>query len=152
MRPIYDIKEERKLSPELMNEINEDIESIIKSFSKYLEDYIPEASSDRYSKSSIVGPIGKLLSGISSSKLETKDALVGYVVSIHENTSDKWLSDEGRMHLEEGVERLLSLKQKAPNRMFAKALREIDYGVYKKKLEYIFVKRKEKEEHKDKEE
>ncbi len=149
MRPIYKIKEERKVSPEFMDEIKMDIETTIDHFAKYLEDFIPEGASGRFTKTSIVGPVGKLLSGISSSKLETKDALVGYVVNIHENTSSKWLSDEGKKSLEEGVVCLLSLKEKAPNRLFTKALREIDYGVYKRKLEYIYNKKKKKDEVKE---
>lgn len=144
MKPVYRIKEERKVSPELVEEIKTDVESVIDSFARYLEDFIPEKTGSRYSKTSIVGPVGKLLSAISSAKIDTKDALVGYVVNIHENTSDKRLTDEGRESLEAGVEELLALKAKAPKRFFAKALREIDYGVYKRKLEYIFAKKSAK--------
>ncbi len=144
MRPIYSIKDEGKMSPELLMELNKDVESIIDNFAKYLEDYIPEKIGPKLSKSSIMGPIGKLLSVISSTKLDTKDALVGYVINIHENTSNKLLTDKGRNNLEVGIEKLLKLKQKAPKRFFSKALREIDYGVYKRKLEYIIIKSKEK--------
>ena len=144
MRPIYSIKDEGKMSPELLMELNKDVESITDNFAKYLEDYIPEKIGPKLSKSSIMGPIGKLLSVISSTKLDTKDALVGYVINIHENTSSKLLTDKGRNNLEVGVEKLLKLKQKAPKRFFSKALREIDYGVYKRKLEYIIIKSKEK--------
>lgn len=144
MRPIYSIKDEGKMSPELLMELNMDVESIIDNLAKYLEDYIPEKIGPKLSKSSIMGPIGKLLSVISSIKLDTKDALVGYVINIHENTSNKLLTDKGRNNLEVGVEKLLKLKQKAPKRFFSKALREIDYGVYKRKLEYIIIKNKEK--------
>lgn len=144
MRPIYKIKEERKVSPEMMDEIKNDIETTIDHFARYLEDFQGEGNT----KTQVVGPVGKLLSGISSAKFETRDALVGYVVNIHKNTTKsktEWLSDEGRENLEKGIETLLSLKEKAPNRLFSKALREIDYGVYKRKLEYIYSKNKKKD-------
>lgn len=146
MRPIYQIEEESKVTPELMQEIGEDIEYAIERLSEYLEDFVPERRGPRMSKSSVMGPVGKLLSAINSTKLETKDALIGYVVNIHQNTSGRRLTDKGRENLEKGVERLLSLKEKAPKRIISRAMQEIDYGVYKRKLEYIIQKHEEKSE------
>lgn len=145
MRPVYRIKEERKAGPELAQEIKSDIESIIENLAEYLEDFVPERKGPSFSKTSVMGPVGKLLSAVSSTKLETKDALIGYVVNVHENTSTKRLSKDGKKSLEEGVENLLLLKEKAPKRFFSKAIREIDYGVYKRKLEYILTRSKDKE-------
>lgn len=145
MRPVYRIKEERKVEPELVHEVKTDIESIIENLAMYLEDFMPDRKGQRFSKTSVLGPVGKLLSAISSTKLETKDALIGYVINVHENTSKKRLTGEGKKNLEEGVAKLLLLKEKAPKRFFFKAIREIDYGVYKRKLEYILTRSKDKE-------
>lgn len=145
MRPVYRIKEERKVGPELVQEIKSDIESIIENLATYLEDFMPDRKGPSFSKTSVMGPVGKLLSAVSSTKLETKDALIGYVINVHENTSNKRLTEEGKKNLEEGVEKLLLLKEKAPKRFFSKAIREIDYGVYKRKLEYILTRSKDKE-------
>jgi len=144
MRPVYRMKEQSEVTPELLEEIETEVESTIQSLAGYLEGFMPETQGGRLSKTSVVGPVGKLLSAVSSARLEARDALIGYVVNIHENTSRTRLTDRGRKELETGVDKLLSLKKKAPKRMFTKSLREIDYGVYKKKLEYILTKWEEK--------
>lgn len=140
MRPVYRLKEEKEITPELMEELNKEVESIIEDFAKYLESFKGKG----YSKHSVMGPIGKLLSAITSNKLETKDALVGYVINVHKNTMEYDPSIEASESLKKGIERLLNLKKTAPNRLFTKATREIDYGVYKKKLEYILSKSEKK--------
>jgi hypothetical protein len=137
MRPLYQIKEEMRIGPDTLEEIGREVQSIIDNFSEYLKDYIPKQKGSRLSKSSVVGPVGKLLSAVTAERFETRDALLGFALSIHENTSDKALTKEGREKLEKAIEQLIILRKNIPARLFMKALREIDYGVYKRKFEYI---------------
>jgi len=132
MRPIYWTEEEEGADEQqIVRARRETIEHL----AEYLKTFRPKALG--YTKSSIMGPVGKLLSAVSSKKMEDADALVGYVVSIHANTSEWKLTKEGSEHLRAGVEALLTLQQIVPKRMWMKTLREIDYAVYKRKLEHI---------------
>ncbi|MHC1593301.1 MAG: hypothetical protein ACXQT1_04395 [Methermicoccaceae archaeon] len=134
MRPVYWTEEEEVTDKgEIARVLGETIEHL----SRYLETFKPKAVG--HSKSSVMGPVGKLLSAVSSKKMENRDALMGYVVSIHTNTSDWKLTKDGSDQLKAGVDALLKLQDIVPKRMWMKTIREIDYAVYKNKLEFILT-------------
>jgi|Deesub1362A_J573_1020465.scaffolds.fasta_scaffold00838_6 hypothetical protein len=137
MRPIYWTKEAEEVDREKISEMEK---KTIEHLSDYLKTFYPKKSGEAeysYTKTSIMGPIGKLLSAVSSGKIENPDALIGYIVNIHNATADNPLSKHGKEHLENGVKALLELRAVAPKRMWMRILREVDYAVYKNKLEYI---------------
>ncbi|MDI6876079.1 MAG: hypothetical protein QMC96_04825 [Methanomicrobiales archaeon] len=112
--------------------------AVIDELAEYLEGYIEKATHRKgYSKHAIMGPAGKLLSAVMSEKLESEDALIGYILNIHENMTGYSVKKEHREHLEKGVRMLLELKKKTPNRNFAKIMREIDYGIYYRRMRHI---------------
>lgn len=135
MRPVYWTEEEKEADEQQITQV---LEETIEHLSEYLKTYRPKSTG--YTKSSIMGPVGKLLSAISSKKIENADALVGYVVSIHNNTSDWKLTKEGNEQLKAGVKALMRLQSIVPKRMWMKTIRELDYAVYKNKLEYILTR------------
>jgi len=135
MRPVYWTEEEEEADEQ---QITQALEETIEHLSEYLKTYRPKSTG--YTKSSIMGPVGKLLSAVSSKKIENADALVGYVVSIHNNTSDWKLTKEGNEQLKAGVKALMRLQSIVPKRMWMKTIRELDYAVYKNKLEYILTR------------
>jgi len=124
-------------------------ENAKKELSEYLKTYMP-ADSGSMTKSSIMGPVGKLLSAINSGKATSVDGLVGYTISIHNQTASSKISKEGTAHLEEGIKKLIELKQKTPKSMWMKTLRDLDYAIYKNKLAYIIQRSEEKKENEGK--
>ena len=110
-------------------------DDVVRNLFEYLEDYQPERWGD--SKSSLMGPVGKLLSSASSGRFENKDAIVGYVVNIHSNTSTKPLSQAACDHLKKAIDSLQKLKELITERMWLRILREIDYAVFLKQYERV---------------
>lgn len=110
-------------------------EDVVQNLFEYLEDYQPERWGD--SKSSLMGPVGKLLSSVSSGRFENKDAIVGYVVNIHSNASTKSLSQVACNHLKRAIDSLQQLKELVTERMWLRILREIDYAVFLKQYERV---------------
>jgi hypothetical protein len=112
----------------------DDIEETKVNLHRYLTDYVPERW--QYSKHSIMGPVGKLLAIIASSKFgDNVDSYVGYIANIHVQQSKKHLTSNGMESLKAAVSQLIQLKQKSSERVFLKILSSVDYGVY-----YIKVK------------
>jgi hypothetical protein len=117
--------------------------------SEYLKSFTP-ADTGSMTKSSIMGPVGKLLSAINSGKATSSDGLVGYTISIHNQTGKSKISKEATAHLENGIKKLIELKQKTPKSMWMKTLRDLDYAIYKNKLAYIIQRSEEKKENEGK--
>ncbi|RLG21298.1 hypothetical protein DRN72_03970 [Methanosarcinales archaeon] len=138
MRPIYWTKETEGVDKEKISEMQKKVIEYLSEYLKWFKPKIREGAEYSYTKTSIMGPVGKLLSAVSSGKIENPDALVGYIVNIHNATAENPISKQANEHLENGVNALLELRKIAPKRMWMKILREVDYAVYKNKLEYIF--------------
>ncbi len=140
-RPLVVMREKGKAPS--MGEIREEIAEIVKVLAKYLEYYRPRQPG--YSKHAIMGPVGKLLGVLESGKLYDKDAVVGYVISVHRNTAaTDYVPPEAIKTLEEAVDKLVALREKLPSRLWIKVLREIDYAVYKARLEWILERAEKK--------
>jgi len=124
---IYMLPEKEPPSPELVEKAKEDI---ISGLYDYLEDYEPERHG--FTKSLLMGPAGKLLSAITSGRFENPDAIVGFVVNIHANTSKKELGPKSLQRLKEAVEGMANLRRMVSERAWPRTLREIDYAVFLK--------------------
>lgn len=133
-RPYIYVQTEKESAAdtEEMKKLEEDV---VRNLFEYLEDYQPERWGD--SKSSLMGPVGKLLSSVSSGRFGNKDAIVGYVVNIHSNTSTKPLSQVACNHLKKAIDSLQQLKALIRERMWLRILREIDYAVFLKQYERV---------------
>ncbi len=114
----------------------EEIEIVKSNLYEYLGDYLPEKWG--YSKYAIMGPVGKLLGIIASSKFgENVDSYVGYIANIHGQQSKKHLTSSGMENLKTAVAHLTILKQNLSERAFLKVLSSVDYGVYYLKVKEI---------------
>ena len=89
-----------------------------------------------FSKHTIMGPVGKLISVLESGRFMDKDALLGYIINIHTNLSGP-ISKEAVEQLEKAVSELLEIRSQVSTRMWIRLLRELDYAVYKHKMKYI---------------
>jgi len=116
----------------------------------YLEDYKPEQSG--YSKTAILGPVGKLLSMIEASQFgESVESYVGHIINIHNQSSKKLITQTGIERLRKGVEILVDLKRHYTDRDFHRIVRSVDYGVYFRKAKEITEKHEKKQEEAKKE-
>ncbi|MHB1653892.1 MAG: hypothetical protein ACYCVD_15670 [Desulfitobacteriaceae bacterium] len=97
-------------------------------FERYLESYPVKTTR---SKTSLMGPIGKVLQGARTGKWDT-ESLAGYALNIHlANDKTKGIiSQDARQALREGVDRLLRLLEEVPVTAQDKVLDQIDYGIY----------------------
>jgi len=117
-------------------EINDLLKKVITELSEYLKEFMPQRLS--YTKHSIMGPVGKLLNVIESGRFEDKDALTGYLINIHNNTDRTGrISKEAIEHIKSALNHLEALRSKVDVRTWLRLLREIDYAVYKNKMEQI---------------
>lgn len=130
---LYISEEEKKLvGQNLLKAVSEAIELL----EEYLEDYKPKTFA--YTKHTIMGPVGKLLSILVSNKFTNKDALIGYIVNVHRNTSaSEYIEKSTIDKLSSAVDKLLEIKKQVSTRTWLKILSEIDYAIYKKKFERI---------------
>jgi len=136
MSRTYFMREEEAFGLKDLEEIRQLKEDVIDALSSYLEGYYRGG----FSKHAIMGPVGKLLSAVASSKIESVEALIGYILNIHEKATGYAVQQEYREHLENGIRLLMELKRKTPKRLFTKELREIDYGVYYRRMKCIAEK------------
>jgi hypothetical protein len=113
------------------------VSEIVSDLSEYLKEYIPERKG--YTKHSVMGPVGKLISVLESGRFENKDALLGYVINVHNNTSKRKISAEGLEHLKNSLNKLEELRNKVNIRVWIRLMREIDYAVYKNKMEQMIT-------------
>lgn len=123
---------------EKKEEANKLKSSIISKLSKYMQSYEPEKSGS--TKSALMGPVGKLISSIASGKFDNEDAIVGFIVSIHNNTSVKKIQETDLQALREAVQELGELHKLIPRRFWLRTLREIDYGVFMHRYGQMFGK------------
>ena len=84
-----------------------------------------------------MGPVGKLLSVLESGRFENKDSLLGYVINIHNNTARSRISADDIEHLKQALKKLEELRNNVNIRTWIRFMREIDYAVYKNKMERI---------------
>ena len=120
------------------------VEEIIGELSEYLKGYLPEnlkgylsEKMGGFSKHSVMGPVGKLLSVLESGRFENKDSLLGYVINIHNNTARSRISADDIEHLKQALKKLEELRNNVNIRTWIRFMREIDYAVYKNKMERI---------------
>jgi hypothetical protein len=114
---------------------DEFIRKAVDSLSEYLDTFMPKGRWGT-SKYSLEGPAGKLISLAKSEKISTKEALVGQITTIHENTGNR-LTIESLDKLEKSVDNILQVLKDVPPTKRLKVLSEVDYGLYfkrKKKL------------------
>jgi len=105
-----------------------EIEAIRNCFDRYLDSYPVKSAR---SKTSLMGPVGKVLQGARSGKWDV-ESLTGYALNIHlANPKAKgYISQEAREALREGIDRLLTLLRTIPVTAQEKVLDRIDYGLY----------------------
>ncbi|RLE85714.1 MAG: hypothetical protein DRJ39_01145 [Thermoprotei archaeon] len=116
--------------------IRGEIKDVADMLAEYLNNYYwPEQTG--YAKHSIMGPVGKLIGVMESGRFESKEALIGFIINIHNNTSRVKISKEAIDILERAVDKLLEIRSKTTTRVWVRLLRELDYAVYKYKMKRI---------------
>lgn len=120
-----------------------DIDEVKEDLFKYLSDFMPEKWG--YSKYAIMGPVGKLLAAVASSKFgDNVDSYIGYISNIHGQQSKKHLSADGMSSLRNAVSQLIKIKQSSSERSFLKIINSIDYAVYYLKVKEIAQRAEQK--------
>lgn len=134
MRTIFmmDTTAEKNIDSEQRKKLEETRDKAVLSFSDYLrEDYFPRNES--YSKHALLGPVGKLLAVFASGRIETAEALLGYVVNVHNNTANtatQNLPPRALQRLQDGIKALIELKSGMPKRGWLKLASDLDYAIY----------------------
>jgi hypothetical protein len=101
----------------------------------YLETYKPEQAS-RESKHALMGPVGKLLSRITTTGDINWEAVKGYVLSVHKNQqAPRGVSADAAICLDTATEALAKLRDLLPPTKWLKTVEDIDdevfFGLYK---------------------
>ena len=127
----------------------EEIRRVTQDLYEYLSGYKPEGQSS-FSKSSIMGPVGKLLAMVSSEAHgKSIEAYVGAISNVHYQQT-QWLpTTDGQTKIKEAVEGLLKMKEDLSPRLFRRILQSVDYGVYYLKTKQITERIREKKESRD---
>ncbi len=134
-------EKEEEISKEFLSKrVQESVSYLL----EYLKSFWPKTLG--YSKHAVMGPAGKLLSILESGRITEKDALIGYIINVHNNTSDRQISKEGLDALTRAVDSLIKLRDELSIRSWLRAIREIDYAVFKGRMEFIITKAAEKKE------
>ena len=107
------------------------------SLIRYLETYRAEQTSE--SKHALMGPVGKLLSKITTTGDINWEAVKGFVLSVHKNLqSPRGVSADAAIRLDESVDALSELKALLPPTKWLMTVEDIDdevfFGLYKKRL------------------
>jgi len=132
-----------RTSPQLSEEeLKELLKNIVNLLTEYLISYVPKRRV--FTKHSVMGPVGKLISAMEAGRFNTVEGYVGYTVNIHENTGRTPPKKEDVEKLRKGVEMLLELKKKIGISRWPKIMREIDYAVYFNKVRWIEMRAEEK--------
>jgi hypothetical protein len=128
-------KEEEKTD---MEEVRGVRERAAEALISYLKTFYPE---DRQSdsKHALMGPVGKLLTQITTTGEINWGAVKGYVLNIHKNQqSGRGVSAEAAERLEGAVDLLRELKELLPPTKWLKTVEDLDdevfFGAYKEKL------------------
>lgn len=136
MRPIFLSEITESKAEKSLQDQKEQVGKAIDSLAAYLlNDYWPETLS--YSKHTLMGPVGKLLAVLTSGRMQEKEALLGYVANVHQNTSRRPLTPEGLRCLNEALDALVALRDGLSKRAWLKVLKDLDYAVFFKKYEQI---------------
>lgn len=126
-------------------EVKELVNRIVKVLVEYLDTFVPKTPG--WSKHTIMGPVGKLLSLITSGRFENRDAIIGYVINVHRNTArSDYVPKEAIDKLNDALTLMQELRKKVSTRVWLRLLREIDYAVYKSRFEKLLAKTQEKQE------
>ena len=107
-----------------------EVKEITESLYEYLKEYVP-GGPPSYSKHAIMGPVGKLLSMLSSGSFgDNTESYIGYILNIHNQSLGRPISRQGQDNLRKGAEELLKLKATQTPRIFKRILESVDYGVF----------------------
>ena len=128
-------KEEEKTN---IGEIREARQKAVDSLVEYLKTFHPERPGGD-SKHSLMGPVGKLLSRITTTGDISWGSVKGYVLSVHKNQQgSRGVSAEGAERLEAAIDALEHLRLLMPSTKWLKTVEDLDdevfFGVYKTKL------------------
>jgi len=131
-RPLYVISEKEEVVD--LDVVKGQVEYIVAQLSTYLETYRPGRPS--FTKSSLIGPVGKMLSVMTSGRMIDEQAILGYVTSIHNNTSTEQITEQGLSALSSALKKFEELRRSVSKRTWLRILREIDYAVYVRKYRH----------------
>lgn len=138
-RPIFYISEGARQIDDKW--VAKKIQEAVEYFAEYLHSYTPkglgrgtQGRQQRLSKHTIMGPVGKILSTMLSGRLTSKDSLVGFAMNIHNLTSDTSAENNDIRNLENAIDAMNELKKALPARRWVRVVREVDYGVFKRKM------------------
>lgn len=132
MRPIFRLAAREPRKPVDRGQVEE----IARRLARYLVEYYkPERFA--YSKHGLLGPVGKLLAVAASGRFDGPEGLLGFVTSVHTNTSKKDLDADGIRLLRDAVESLFSLRRQLSPRDWLRVLRDLEYRVYFLKYEDV---------------
>lgn len=107
----------------------EAVETAIVALGRYLvEDYWPKDQG--YSRHALTGPAGKMLEVVQSGRITDREAILGYVTQVHNQSSARSLDAAGLERLGAAVDAIVSIRSQVSDRAWIRALREIGYGVY----------------------
>jgi hypothetical protein len=104
---------------------------------RYLETYKPAQTGE--SKHALMGPVGKLLSRITTTGDINWEAVKGYVLSVHKNQqAPRGVSSDAATRLDEATASLEKLRSLLPPTKWLKTVEDIDdevfFGLYKENL------------------
>jgi hypothetical protein len=121
-----------------LQDLKVEAEKIQNNLYEYLTTYIPKEPSKSLSKSSIMGPVGKLLAQILAKRFGNNvEPYVGFTINVHRNMAGSLPSKEAVEKLSSAVQSLLDLSNQLTERDFARLINLVDYGVYFKKCKDI---------------
>lgn len=127
-------KEEEKYDIEIVTDTRL---NAAKALVEYLKTFRPESGSGD-SKHSLMGPVGKLLSRITSTGHINWDAVKGYVLSVHKNQQAGRVSASAAERLDDAISHLNALNGMLPPTKWLKMVEDLDdevfFKVYKEKL------------------
>jgi len=140
-----------------LQDIKKEAEEIQSNLYEYLKTYVPKEQSSSYSKpgmqssslskSSVMGPVGKLLSQILAKRFGNNvEPYVGFTINIHRNMTGFLPTNEAIDKLRQAVKELLDLSDQLTERDFAKLINLVDYGVYFRRCKDIIEAKKSEEE------
>jgi hypothetical protein len=128
-------KEEEKTTSEEIRRVRSEV---TKALIAYLDTYQPSQDSGD-SKHALMGPVGKLLTRITTTGDINWEAVKGYVLSIHKNQqAPRGVSPDAAERLDEVVRVLDELRNLLPPTKWLKTVEDIDdevfFGLFKEKL------------------
>jgi hypothetical protein len=127
-------KEEKEYD---LDKIRETRKNVAIALVEYLKTFRPEDSKSD-SKHSLMGPVGKLLTRVTTTGDINWEAVKGYVLSVHKNQQSGHLPASAAERLDEAVRYLTELRDLLPPTKWLKTVEDLDdevfFRVYKEKL------------------